>query len=237
MSRRRTLFDKNEELPSGYTRCEYLESVNGDQFINLHFNVTILSECEIKIHIRNVGEVSAGCGIIGGNNSGWFFAGAYPNEGLTSLFCKNNRKNNTLYIPYSDEPHVFYISNGVQKIDGIAHESTKLNSFNPTGAINSSGYNGRTEFGLFRCNALYSSKRQEVQRVYYCKLIDNNILKHNLIPALNPQGKPCMYDTVTEKPFYNQGAGEFAYKIRSGGGIRNKLICFFRKTRRGGGLL
>ena len=29
--------------------------------------------------------------------------------------------------------------------------------------------------------------------------------------CLDKNGKPCMFDTVSKKPFYNQGTGEFLY--------------------------
>lgn len=45
----------------------------------------------------------------------------------------------------------------------------------------------------------------KVIEIYNC----NNELVRNFIPALDSQGKPCMYDTVTQQSFYNQGTGEF----------------------------
>lgn len=35
--------------------------------------------------------------------------------------------------------------------------------------------------------------------------------KNKLVPALDPTGTPCMFDTVTKKPFYNSGTGDFIY--------------------------
>lgn len=35
----------------------------------------------------------------------------------------------------------------------------------------------------------------------------------NLFPCLDPSGIPCMYDTVSKQPFYNQGTGEFLYEL------------------------
>ena len=39
----------------------------------------------------------------------------------------------------------------------------------------------------------------------------NGEVKHNLLPCIDPTGTPCMYDTVTQKPFYNSGIGDFLY--------------------------
>lgn len=35
----------------------------------------------------------------------------------------------------------------------------------------------------------------------------------NLIPAINPNGIPCMYDTVSKQTFYNKGTGKFLYEL------------------------
>lgn len=46
-------------------------------------------------------------------------------------------------------------------------------------------------------------------KMYKCIIYENSIEVCNFIPALDSQGKPCMYDTVTKQSFYNQGSGEF----------------------------
>ena len=35
----------------------------------------------------------------------------------------------------------------------------------------------------------------------------------NLIPALDRNGTPCMYDTVSKQTFYNERTGEFLYEL------------------------
>ena len=35
----------------------------------------------------------------------------------------------------------------------------------------------------------------------------------NLIPALDRNGTPCMYDTVSKQNFYNAGTDEFLYEL------------------------
>lgn len=37
-----------------------------------------------------------------------------------------------------------------------------------------------------------------------------------MIPSLDPNGKPCMYDTISKQPFYNVGSGEFGYELPNG---------------------
>ena len=52
-------------------------------------------------------------------------------------------------------------------------------------------------------------------QVYSCQIYKDNILIRNFIPCLDENDRPCMYDTVSEQPFYNQGSGEeFLYKLK-----------------------
>lgn len=47
------------------------------------------------------------------------------------------------------------------------------------------------------------------QRIYYFKDYDGSTLVRDLIPVIDWNDRPCMYDRVTDELFYNQGAGEF----------------------------
>lgn len=51
-----------------------------------------------------------------------------------------------------------------------------------------------------------------VSRCFYSKIWNNDVLVQHLIPALDPTGRPCMFDLVQRKPYYNQGTGEFLYE-------------------------
>ena len=38
----------------------------------------------------------------------------------------------------------------------------------------------------------------------------------SFIPCLDISGKPCMFDLISRKPFYNMGTGEFGYELMDG---------------------
>lgn len=50
-------------------------------------------------------------------------------------------------------------------------------------------------------------------RIYYAKFRrkDTNTILGEFFPALDANGVPCMYDTVTQQCFYNIGTGSFTY--------------------------
>ena len=46
-------------------------------------------------------------------------------------------------------------------------------------------------------------------RIYYFTIYENSNITANFIPALDSNNKPCMFDTISKKAFYNQGSGDF----------------------------
>lgn len=52
-----------------------------------------------------------------------------------------------------------------------------------------------------------------VCRLYEVHTSSREELTHSLIPALDLAGEPCMFDTVTKQPFYNDGTGSFRVGI------------------------
>lgn len=48
-------------------------------------------------------------------------------------------------------------------------------------------------------------------KIYDWKYYHNGLLAQHLIPVLDYNDVPCMYDTVSRTFFYNQGTGEFLY--------------------------
>ncbi len=50
---------------------------------------------------------------------------------------------------------------------------------------------------------------QDGLRIYYFKIYTGNTLVHDLIPVLDYNDVPCMYDKITERYFYNSGTGNF----------------------------
>lgn len=75
-----------------------------------------------------------------------------------------------------------------------------------------------TKFGILCAAGLLgesSAFNFAYARFYHLKLLDENILTYNLVPALDPTGSPCMFDLVSRKAFYNVGTGDFLYPTES----------------------
>lgn len=48
-------------------------------------------------------------------------------------------------------------------------------------------------------------------RFYYGEILESGVLTNDIIPVLDWNDVPCLYDKVTDELFYNQGTGEFLY--------------------------
>ena len=69
-------------------------------------------------------------------------------------------------------------------------------------------------FGTNRTGkAMVSDRYCRNLRIYSFTISKDGNKIMNLIPALDRNGTPCMYDTVSKQTFYNAGTGEFLYEL------------------------
>lgn len=186
-------------LPSGYTRVQYLEST-GTQYIDTGFIPSVNTSIDISyawagtnqpsiagiIYHGQSGLVSSGIGIWNDDTYGFQFGKFHTGE----------TKNQT--------PKTVYFDKDKKVVDGvITNRNVELEYKAPVYS------KGMSLFALTFTNSnfIYYSK----SKIYYCKLYDNGIPQRDFIPCLDPNNRPCMYDLVTQQPFYNQGTGEFLY--------------------------
>lgn len=65
-----------------------------------------------------------------------------------------------------------------------------------------------------RCNSasgVTETSNAVVGKIYYSKIWQNGVLVRDMIPVLDWNYVPCMYDKVSGELFYNQGTGNFSY--------------------------
>lgn len=48
-------------------------------------------------------------------------------------------------------------------------------------------------------------------KFYSGQITQGDEIVHNFMPVLDSTGTPCLYDTITQQPFYNAGTGDFLY--------------------------
>lgn len=182
---------KKSELPNGYKRCEYLEST-GTQWIDsgifLYENKQILIKFEICQTANNKHVIGVDANL--------------------NIYIKPSIKYwrlNGVPTPIEIDVNVFHkivLENTQNGRKGIIDDN-----YNVLGSVANKAY----YFPLFAYydSGIFCSKI----KLKYLIIQESDNIVRNFIPALDPTGRPCMYDTVTKQPFYNQGSGEFLYKI------------------------
>ena len=196
MNRRRLIWQKAQEqstLPEGYTALEYIQS-SGTQYIDTGRKLTQDSDITIDFKLINNNK---SVGILGSRESaaknnlamfrdGGLFVGDFS-EYPKYRFKANSSFNRTKIRMNKTGVLV----NGVLNTSwsGVANFETPTN-----GLIFDVGNNNWT--GNKAVMQLYS-------------YTDGNTQK--LVPCLDTEGVPCMYDLVSQKPFYNAGTGSFTW--------------------------
>ena len=64
---------------------------------------------------------------------------------------------------------------------------------------------------------------------------EGEAIRHCFIPALGPTGAPCLYDIISQEPFYNNGTGDFLYPGAESQVVTSDLdeIFYAKKTAHG----
>lgn len=199
-------------LPPGYQKMEFLET-SGTQYIKVPHKFNDLTGLQMKeTPLTNTGSAY-----------NWPFAEYLNIDGIyrglrmecwraafNSLLSSNGSKVFRFDFPAADPPYEFsynykncrkVTANGVTDprdiyvMDSIVEGKTIV--FGITWDWLNERKNGFTFAG----------------RYYYINLSQGEELTHSLIPALDPAGEPCTFDTVTNQPFYNAGTGHFRIGI------------------------
>ena len=190
MLRRRAMY-RGGELPAGYQLCNYLEST-GTQTINTGLTPVYGDEINVLAYRTS-------------NANSMFYASgtltvtSAPNE----LYCRyfTSANNDATRIPLKSFPddaqyhHIMISQDGfyadgnfVRELTGERAKASKLIIFRGTS----------------------SKGKLRIKRFYITR---DGAYTLNLIPALDRNGTPCMYDTVSKQTFYNNGTGNFLYEL------------------------
>jgi hypothetical protein len=202
----------NTGLPSGYLAAEFLEST-GTQCINT--GIAVSSQAYFELDAQYIGEASKQGG---GSGAGYILCADYPYDstkpslGITYFINGGNDIRfvslnvvQSLIKPYSTER--FKVG-----YDGKSGELSLNGSFVRNVKLT---YTGKTlnALGLFATNrsgsmSTFTAVNKVIGRAFALTLGDED--RHiELVPVLDNQGVPCMYDKVTRKPLYNSGTGQF----------------------------
>ena len=193
--RRLMMLRKNEsDLPSGYTRLNYLEST-GTQHIDTEIKPTINTKCELGVEILS--DTAFLIGYVYANDNNDYRLFMYTN--VLYFDFKNYRILRVGYASLVNNYTQIEFGNYYVKVnDSEIFSGAYVNKFTSDGNIY-----------LFSPNSL--GKNGSKYKLYYLKIYDNDKIIRNFIPVLNKDKIPCLYDSVSKQTFYNKGTGEFLY--------------------------
>ena len=199
MNRRRFIWQKAQAqsgLPEGYTALKYIQS-SGTQYIDTGRKLT--QDSDITIDFMIVGTKNRNAGIFGSRESASKNNLALFQDGGSGYFAgdfSEYRQHRFTMTLISERTKIRMNKTGVL-VNGVLNTSWSgiANFETPTnGLIFDVGNNNWT--GNKAVMQLYS-------------YTDGNTQK--LVPCLDTEGVPCMYDLVSQKPFYNAGTGSFTW--------------------------
>lgn len=202
--RRRAMY-RNLELPTGYQRCKFLKK-SGTAYIDTGIIPDKSMDYDVVFDVESTYQ---GTLYIFGSDSSY-------RDGF-NLSCDFRNEEGIRACNFSPS---FYKTNirlksGVQYSVQICENQFAVNS--KVFSAKSGSYVCAYSLILFGTNrkgkAMVNGTYCRNLRIYSFTISKDGNKIMNLIPALDRNGTPCMYDTVSKQTFYNKGTGKFLYEL------------------------
>ena len=199
MSRRRFIWQKAQAqsgLPEGYTAVEYIQS-SGTQYIDTGRKLT--QDSDITIDFRIVGEINRDAGIFGSRQS------ALKNN-LTLFQNKNPIVFSGDFSEY--QKHRFSVASSLERTKiQINKAGVWVNDILKKSWSDVADFETPTNGLIFDVGNNNWSGNKAVMRLY--GYTDGDA--QQLVPCLDANGVPCLYDLIGKTALYNLGTGSFTW--------------------------
>ena len=199
MNRRRFIWQEAQAqsgLPDGYTALEYIQS-SGTQYIDTGRKLT--QDSDITIDFRIVGEINRDAGIFGSRES------ALKNN-LTLFQNKNPIVFSGDFSEY--QKHRFSVASSLERTKiQINKAGVWVNDILKKSWSDVADFETPTNGLIFDVGNNNWTNNKAVMRLY--SYTDGDA--QQLVPCLDANGVPCLYDLIGKTALYNQGAGSFIW--------------------------
>ena len=199
MNRRRFIWQKAQAqsgLPEGYTALKYIQS-SGTQYIDTGRKLT--QDSDITIDFRIVGEINRDAGIFGSRQS------ALKNN-LTLFQNKNPIVFSGDFSEY--QKHRFTAASSLERTKiQINKAGVWVNDILKKSWSDVADFETPTNGLIFDVGNNNWTNNKAVMRLY--SYTDGDAQR--LVPCLDANGVPCLYDLIGKMALYNQGAGSFTW--------------------------
>lgn len=199
MNRRRLMWQKAQSgLPEGYTALEYIQS-SGTQYIDTGRKLTQDSDITIDFMIV---ENNKSVGIFGSRVS--------PSTNNLSLF-KDFRSVQSNYFTGDFSDYGKYRFTMASSLNRIKIRMNKagvwVNDILKTSWSYVADFETPTNGLIFDVGNNNWTGNKAIMRLY--SYTDGDV--QQLVPCLDADGVPCLYDLISKTAFYNQGTGSFTW--------------------------
>ena len=192
-------------LPEGYTAVDYLQS-SGTQWIEMGVapNQNTKAVLKIKINIFTI----KGASLIGSRtdvNSDDQFTTYLDNYGGGRFLFRIDARPESISWSGLTTNKIYIVTLSGTEMKAELEDGTAV--FSKTFSV--SDFTSTATMALFRAKNVSGDYFQG--RIYGCKHYNGDELIQDFVPCLDADGVPCMFDLVSQKPFYNKGNGSFAW--------------------------
>ena len=198
MTRRRLMMLKKlgGGLPEGYTAVDYLQS-SGSQYINTGRKLT--QDSDITIDFSIVGEINRNAGIFGSRESA-----SKNNLALFQITSPNTFNGD--FSEYLN--HRFTAASSLERTKiQINKAGVWVNDILKKSWSDVADFETPTNGLIFDVGNNNWSGNKAVMRLY--SYTDGDAQR--LVPCLDANGVPCLYDLIGKTALYNQGSGSFTW--------------------------
>jgi hypothetical protein len=198
LNRRRLMaFEKSGGgLPSSYTAVNYLQS-SGSQYIDTGRKLT--QDSDITIDFSIVGEINRNAGIFGSRES----------ASKNNLAMFQTTSPNAFNVDFSEYlNHRFTTASSLERTKiRINKAGAWVNDILKKSWSDVADFETPTNGLIFDVGNNNWSGNKAVMRLYSYTDGDSQ----RLVPCLDTNGVPCLYDLIGKTALYNQGAGSFTW--------------------------
>lgn len=196
MNRRRLMWQKAQSgLPEGYTALEYIQS-SGTQYIDTGRKPT--QDSDITIDFSIVGGINRSAGIFGSRES--------ASKNNLTLFLDNDAQFIVDFSEYRQHRFIMAASSERTKIR-MNKAGAWVNDILQKSWSNVANFETPTNGLIFDIGNNNWTGNKAIMRLY--SYTDGNA--QQLVPCLDANGVPCLYDLIGKTALYNQGTGSFTW--------------------------
>lgn len=201
----KVLWQKHTKLPYKQELL-YLESA-GNQYIDTGVFPTDSHGYEIELEqISYNGEQCP----IGCMEAGNRFVGTYFGNRTTATTTTISKGWGSLVAVFTTKP--WGVNQRIVSRCNFQNDRKMIFNGNEVADLTDYKISGTISNSVHLFNRHYSSTAIFKGRLYYARISENNAIVRDFIPVLDWNDRPCMYDKVSGKLFYNKGIGEFIYE-------------------------